>query len=133
MLALSCVISGIILAAAPRHEEVYIKNTRQLDSLINDQIFQTEIRSPQIRVFQVPVDSSLYRKVYRIKVPSRFSKTMFHIDLNSALQKYGLETPAKLHFPEGDMDIYVYYDDSIQRTIRLITDTDLDTVIIGVN
>ncbi|WP_142453264.1 hypothetical protein [Gracilimonas mengyeensis] len=131
LLALSCVISGIILASAPEKKALYIESPSHLDSLINDQIFQTQIRSPQIYAYQVKVDSGLYRKVYEIDVPSRFSKTLFHINLHKQLHKYGAETPAEMHFPERDMDIYVYYHDSVQRIIRLMTDTDLDTTQTG--
>ncbi|MFD2532813.1 hypothetical protein [Gracilimonas halophila] len=128
LLALSCVISSVILAASPSHKSFNLDTAAQLDSLLNVHIHNSLITPQQVRVSSIQVDTSLTRKEYRLRVPSRFSKTMFHIGLHDDLNRFDIETPAKILFPSRDMHIYVYYKGTVLRTIRLTTDTDLDTL-----
>lgn len=128
LLALSCVISGVILAASPSHKNYNLDTTAQLDSLLNVHIHNSQITRPQVRVSSIQVDTVLTRKEYRLRVPSRFSKTMFHIGLHQDLNRFDIETPAKINFPSRDMHIYVYSEGTVLRTLRLTTDTDLDTL-----
>lgn len=128
MLALSCVISSLILAASPSQKNYLLDTTAQLDSLLNVHIHNSLITPSQVRVSSIQVDTILTRKEYRIRVPSRFSKTMFHIGLHDDLNRFDIETPAKILFPSRDMHIYVYNKGTVLRTLRLTTDTDLDTL-----
>lgn len=128
LLALSCVVSGIILAASPSYQNYNIQNTRQLDSLLNVHIQNSRIVPAQVRVSNIRIDTVFTRKAYRIEVPSRFSKTVFHIKLHHSLNRFDIETPAKINFPSRDMDIYVYNHGTVLRTIRLTTNPDLDTL-----
>lgn len=128
LLALSCVISGVILAATPSQKIYTLDTTAKLDSLLNVHIHNSLITPPQVRVSSIQVDTVLTRKEYRLRVPSRFSKTMFHIGLHQDLNRFDIETPAKIRFPSRDMHIYVYSEGTVLRTIRLTTDTDLDTL-----
>lgn len=133
LLVLSCVISGIILAATKSPEVYRVKTHQQLDSLITQTVLNSQIKPPQIRVNEITVDSIFTRREYQIKVPTRFSKTLFHLELNNRFSKYNMEVPATVHFPERDMDIYIYNKGTILSTIRLVGDARLDTLIIGVN
>lgn len=128
LLALSCIVSGIILAASPSYQSYTIENTRQLDSLLNVHIQNARIVPAQVRVTNIRVDTVFTRKQYRIEVPSRFSKTLFHINLHHSLNRFDMDTPAKINFPSRDMDIYVYNEGTVLRTIRLTTDPGLDTL-----
>ncbi|MEX0843836.1 MAG: hypothetical protein WD022_01075 [Balneolaceae bacterium] len=129
LLALSCIVSGIILAATPPYKSYKIENVQQLDSLLKVHIQNARINKNQIRTSNILVDTVFTRKDYRIKVPSRFSKTLFHIGLHKDLTRYGIESPAKIYFPSYDMDIFVYHNETILRKIRLTTDVALDTLI----
>lgn len=131
LLALSCIISGVILAASPSHKNYSLDTTKQLDSLLNVHIHNSLITQSQVRVSSIQVDTVLTRKEYRVRVPSRFSKTMFHIGLHDDLNRFDIETPTKIEFPSRDMHIYVYSKGTVLRTIRLTTDTDLDTLKVG--
>ncbi|MAO64012.1 MAG: hypothetical protein CL666_03345 [Balneola sp.] len=128
LLAFTCIISGIILASTPAPTFQRLDNFGELDSLLQVQFQESRILSSQIRTSTVHVDSNLTRKEFRIEVPSRFSKTLFHVHLDKKLTPYGLDTPARVHFPSRDMDIFLYYNNTILRTLRLTTDTDLDTL-----
>lgn len=128
LLAFACIISGIILASTPAPTFHRLENFGQLDSLLQHQFQESRILSPQVRTITISVDSNLTRKEFLIKVPSRFSKTLFHIHLDKKLTPYGLDTPARVHFPSRDMDIYLYYENTILRTLRLTTDPELDSL-----
>ncbi|MEQ8523573.1 hypothetical protein [Gracilimonas sp.] len=129
LLVLSCIVSGIILAASPEFKSYRLENTRELDSLLNVHIQDARINPNQIRVSSIRIDTIFTRKEYRIEVPSRFSKTLFHVDLHKDLFKYDMEAPAKVHFPSHDMDIYVYHQGTVLRTIRLTTNPELDSLV----
>lgn len=126
LLAVSCIVSGVILASSNPKEISRLQQIDQIDSLINVQLTNHLVLPAQVRTSTVRVDTLLNRKIYRVRVPSRFSKTMFHIDLNKELSPYGIDSPARISFPSRDMNIYVYSFDTVLRTIHLTTDTDLD-------
>lgn len=100
----------------------------ELDSLIHVQLEKSLIYPAHIRVNEVGIDSVFTRKVYWVRVPQRFSKTVFHLSLHKALYKYDFQTPANVHFPARDMDIYIYGNSTVFGTIRLITDASLDSI-----
>ncbi|MCP9292346.1 MULTISPECIES: hypothetical protein [Gracilimonas] len=128
LLVLSCIVSGIILAASPDYKNYQIENARELDSLLNVHIQDAQIKAEQIRVSSIRIDTIFTRKEYRIEVPSRFSKTLFHVDLHKDLFKYDMQAPAKVHFPSHDMDIYIYDQGTVLRSIRLTTNPELDSL-----
>lgn len=122
LLVCSCILSGVILASAPVYMVHKINTNEELDTLLKLQFEDSEIAPAQIRTFTINVDSNFTRKVYRIKVPPSFSKTTFHHELNKKLYSYGFETPARVFFPNKDMNIYVVYEGSVIRTLRLISE-----------
>lgn len=128
LLFVSCVISGIILAATPEKTIYRLESTNQLDSLISSHINNSQILPVQIRTSTVRIDTSFIRKEHRIRVPTRFSKTLFHVGLHKDLQKYDVDVPAIVKFPSRDMHIYMYHEDTVIRTLRLTTDPKLDTL-----
>lgn len=128
LLAVSCIVSGVILASSNPMKISRLQQIDQIDSLINTQLVNHLVQPAQVSTSTFRIDTLLKRKTYQIRVPSRFSKTMFHIDLNKELSPYGIDSPARISFPSRDMNIYVYSFDTVLRTIHLTTDTDLDTL-----
>lgn len=128
LLVLSCIVSGIILAASPGYKNYRIEDSQQLDSLLNVHIQNARINDNQLRISSIQIDTVFTRKEYRIEVPTRFSKTLFHVHLHKDLIKYDIEAPAKVHFPSRDMDIYVYNEATVLRSIRLTTNPELDSL-----
>jgi len=92
-----------------------------IDSLLTDHFEQHLIPSTSVRKYNIEVDSTFTRTVYRVAVPPTFSKTMFHFELHQNLLRYNIESPARVIFPERDMNIYIYDNNTILSTIRLIT------------
>ncbi len=122
LLLSGCILSGIIYAYTPPFVANKITTEAQLDSLIQLSFNDANIGANQIRTFNVEIDSSFSRKVYRVRVPSSFSKTSFHLELHKRLQPLGLHTPSRIVFPEKDMNIYIEHKGTIFRTVRFITE-----------
>lgn len=121
LLLVSCIVSGIILISTPAYKRQTLESDEQLDEIIMAHFEIAAIPADKIRIYEIEVDSILTRKTYHVSVPPRFTKTVFHVDLHKALYPFGYRIPARVHFPERDMNLYVYGNNTVQRTIRLIT------------
>ena len=121
LLALSCVASVVILAATPTYKSIDFNAADNLDSLIVNTLNNEPLIGSNFRIYRIEVDSNFTRIVYRVPVHPSFSKTMFHYRLHKMLSKFEIESPARVEFPERDMNIYIYDNGTIKSTIRLIT------------
>ncbi len=123
LLLFACLLSAVILAYTPTYIPNTVNTEAELDSLIQLSFEDADLLRGQIRTFNVEIDSSFTRKVYRVEVPPAFSKTSYHLQLHHRLFPLGLNTPSTVVFPEEDMNIYVEHKGTVFRTIRLITKT----------
>ncbi len=114
-------ISGVIFVATPAYTPKHLDLSTGVDSLLQAEFELHLIPKKSIRKYTIPVDSTFTRNVYRVAVPPSFSKTLFHYKLHQKLRKYDIDTPSRVIFPERDMNIYIYDDQNIRSTIRLIT------------
>jgi len=97
----------------------------QADSLIKSELRDFNINDHQIRLTTVSLDSNFTRKTYHIGVPYQFSKTQFHAELNNRFYPYNVQAPARVSFPQEDMNIHLLYKSTVIRSISLQTDPDL--------
>ncbi|MCG8373563.1 MAG: hypothetical protein MI700_08530 [Balneolales bacterium] len=125
LLVSACILSGIMLAATPPPENQFVKTEAELDSLILETLEISGLKN-NYRVSSIELDSILTRKTYRIDTNPGFSKTSFHIELKKKLYPYNIEVPARVVFPEEDMNIYVVHEGTVFRTLRLATKEDTD-------
>lgn len=114
-----------MLVVAPGEQSQVIHSFAQTDSLIQQELSAFNIGKQQVRTSQTHVDSNFSRKTYHIGVPYQFSKTQFHAELNERLHPYSIETPAKVTFPEQNMDIHLLYKNTVIRSLSLQTDPEL--------
>lgn len=121
LLALSCIASTVILIASPTYKSVDYSPADHLDSLIVNTLENEALIGSNFRRYNVKVDSNFTRTVYRVPVHPTFSKTTFHFSLHKTFSKYQIESPARVIFPEKDMNIYIYDNGTIKSIIRLIT------------
>ena len=126
LLFIACTISGYMLIylssdSAPQR----LEGLAHADSLIHNELTDFNIRSRQIHMNTTRVDSNFSRKTYRVGVPYQFSKTQFHAELNRRFHRYSVQTPARVTFPEENMDIHLLYQNTVIRTVSLQTDPDL--------
>lgn len=126
LLFIACAISGYMLiylssGGAPRQ----LEGLAHADSLIHSELSDFNIGSQQLREVTTRIDSNFSRKTYHVGVPYQFSKTQFHAELNRRFHPYSVQTPAKVTFPEENMDIHLLFQNTVIRTISLETDPEL--------
>ena len=125
LLLVSCVISGIMLFATSEEGAQRLRTLAQADSLIKQELAAFNISDEQILLSATRIDSNFSRKTYHIGLPYQFSKTQFHAELNNRLHKYGVGTPAKVTFPERNVDIHLLYRGTVIRTLAMQTDPEM--------
>lgn len=126
LLLISCFISGYLLIFSSSGGSKRLQNIAQADSLIQQELDDFNIDEQQIRISTTQVDSNFSRKTYHIGVPYEFSKTQFHAELNRRFHEYTVQTPAKVTFPEQNVDIHLLYRGTVIRTLSLQTDPELE-------
>lgn len=107
--------------ATPSHKTIDYSAIENLDSLVASALNNEPGIGSNFRRYDIVVDSNFTRTVYKVPVHPTFSKTMLHYSLHQTLSKLKIESPAKVLFPERDMNIYIYDNGTIRSTIRLIT------------
>lgn len=125
LLLVSCFISGYMLFATSEGGTKRLQNLAQADSLILDELADFNVNEQQIQTSTTRVDSHFSRKTYLVGVPYQFSKTQFHAELNNSLYQYSIQTPAKVTFPEENVNIHLAYKGNIIRSVSLQTDPKL--------
>lgn len=125
LLSTTCAVAFVLhwtLDPAPKQK---LKNQQQIDSLITATIADFNIPLEQVRTITIEHDSLFHRKNYRVNVYPGFSKTSFHYTLHKKLYPLQIETYGKVFFPEKDLRLHLLYNDTIQRTVTIQTDSDL--------
>jgi len=117
----ACFLTGIILVITPVWKSNTIPDIKSLNEHIDFAIEQAGIKVSKFRKSEIEIDSTFSRSVFRIEVPPSFSKTTFHLALHHELSAFEIDCPAKLTFPEENMDIHILYNETVFRTIRLVT------------
>ncbi len=126
LLAVACLLSGILLITTPTASKVIISDLEDFDERLHIAIEEAGLQVSEFRKSQLEIDSDFTRDIYRIEVPASYSKTSFHLALHHQLQPFNIESPAKFTFPEENMDIHILFNDTVFRTIRLITSKEAD-------
>lgn len=125
LLFISCFISGYMLFVSSGGASRHLSNLAQADTLIYDQLKAFNIQDQQIHISTVKVDSNFSRKIYRVGVPFKLSKTQLHAELNRIFYNYGVKAPARVSFPQKDVRIDLVYQNTVIRSVILQTDPDL--------
>lgn len=120
LLVSSCVLTSILLFTIPSQQSYEETTLEDFEFVIEDAFQVSGVQD--FRKSKIQIDSSFTRIVYRVNVNPSFSKTSFHLLLNSELQTLDVETPAKVVFPEEHMDIHLVHQNTVLATIRLLTD-----------
>ncbi|MEX0685380.1 MAG: hypothetical protein WD267_01565 [Balneolales bacterium] len=121
LLAIACVVSALTLLTDT--EEAVSFNAADADSLLLRELNIFNIPTEKIRWERIDIDSTFYRKNYKIKLPIGISPTWFHSELSRKLYDYNLDTWANVEFPENTIDIHIMGENTILRSINLEIDT----------
>ncbi|MCW9708864.1 hypothetical protein [Fodinibius salsisoli] len=125
LLLAACLLSGYMLFQTSDGATRHLQSFAEADSLIELELSNFSISKHQIERTSVSLDSSFNRKIYRVDLPEGFSKTQLHAELNQVFHPYGIAMPAKVTFPEQEMQIHLEYKQTVIRTVELRTDADL--------
>lgn len=120
LLLLCCLASATMLVWWEPETTRHLRSGAEADSLIRHTIDHFGIMPNNIRIQTIRIDSLLERKHWSLDIPSGFSSTDWHYQLHRRLQPYGVETPARVFFPEREMLIHLIRNETTFRTIRLI-------------
>lgn len=122
LLFICCAAAGWLLFITPAQHTKSLRDFSQADSLLQRTLADFNIHESQFHRSIVQVDSTFSRKKYTISLPPGFSKTQLHATLQNQLFPYGITLPGRVRFPERDMMIHLYYNNSVIGTLQLITD-----------
>jgi len=122
LLFICCAVAGWLLFITPTQHTKSLNDFSQADSLLRRTLSDFNIPDSQIRRSSVQIDSTFNRKKYTIAVPPDFSKTQLHASLQNQFFPYNIALPGRVRFPERDMMIHLYYNNSVIGTMELVTD-----------
>ncbi len=109
----------------PSKKRQKLQRLSQADSLVLGTLSKFNIPKKHISIHFKRVDSSFTRKVYIVSVPLYFPKIRFHAALKAQFSRYNVTLPARIIFPDKNIDIQLYYQDTIIRTIKMVMDDNL--------
>lgn len=126
LLLLVCIgISGYLVWDPSFFDKPELKSLDEIDQIVEKELFEFNIKESQIKKRQSGIENGFDRSIIRVTVPSNFSKTFFHSELAHNLYPYGIQSPAIVDLPSGDMNIHIYWMNTVVRTIELRPNTDL--------
>jgi hypothetical protein len=119
-LLLMCIaISAILLYYPEIVKSESVASLEQIDDIIATELTEFNIRKSQINERSAGVNDGFDRKIMRVTVAHDFSNTFLHSELAHRLQSLDVTTPATVNLPDGEMNIHVYWRNTVVRTIEL--------------
>jgi hypothetical protein len=120
ILLLVCIgISGYLVSDPSFFNRPELQSLDEIDQIIEAELIEFNIKQAQIRHRQAGVEKGFDRQIVQVNVPTNFSKTFFHSELAYKLGPYGIRTPSIVELPSGNMNIHIYWMDTVVRTIEL--------------
>ena len=122
LLALSCLISGILLLFMEPPVLQDFNTLEEIDEIIFEELEAFNISKDQVRIRTTEIDSSFSRKTYIFSLHPSYSKTLIHQQLHKRLYTLDIDSPAKVNMREDELSIYLYSNNTVFRTIHILTD-----------
>jgi len=119
LLVLCIAASGILLYFPEIIEPAETASLEAIDAIIQSELTEFNIRQSQILERSAGVGDGFDRTILRVSVPQDFSKTFLHSELAMRLTPLGVGTPATVNVPDNEMNIHVYWRNTVVRTIEL--------------
>ena len=126
LLALSCLISGLLLLFMEAPSQQAYKNLDDIDDIIFEELEAFNVTRDQIRIRTVEIDSTFSRKTFIFALHPSYSKTLIHQQIHAQLYALEIDTPAKVNMREDELSIYLYSNNTVFRTIHILTDNSTD-------
>ncbi len=122
LLALSCLISGLLLLfmEAPPQRTLY--TLEEIDDIIFEELEAFNVTRDQVRIRLTEIDSTFSRKTLIFSLHPSYSKTLIHQNIHKKLYDYEIDSPAKMNMRDDQLSIYLYSNNTVFRTIHILTD-----------
>lgn len=121
-LSVSCLLMIGLLMNTKSHEEIALKDLAVIDSLLLEELESYSIKRNQIKTKTIRV-GDFSRIHYEVRIPRELSKMQIHADIHHRFYELGVQSPAKLMLPERNLTIYLSANETVVRTVQLISDT----------
>lgn len=119
LLLLCIAASGILLYFPNIIEPAETASLEAIDAIIQSELTEFNIKQSQITKRNSSTAEGFSRTIMRVSVPQDFSKTFLHSELAMRLSPLGVGTPATVNVPDNEMNIHVYWRNTVVRTIEL--------------
>lgn len=119
LLLLCIAASGVLLYFPDIIEPAETASLEAIDAIIQSELTEFNIRQSQISERNSGTADGFNRTILRVSVPQDFSKTFLHSELAMRLRPLGVGTPATVNVPDNEMNIHVYWRNTVVRTIEL--------------
>ncbi len=91
----------------------------RIDQIIESELTEFNVRRSQIAERDAGVSDGFNRKILRVSVSQDFSNTFLHSELAYRLRAIGVIAPATVNLPDGEMNIHIYWRNTVVRTLEL--------------
>lgn len=125
LLAVACLLSGLILLAFPAPERNRLDDLSTIDRAIERILSTYGLPADQIRVRNTQVDSLFTRASYQVSTVRGFPSTAAHIHIARELRPYGVSVQGERHFPENRLHLTITYSNRLVRTVEFIPSASL--------
>ncbi len=119
LLLASNVVAAYLLWQQTTNTTQVIYELSEVDAIIRNELTAFNIHKQEIKTIPASTSDGLVRDIYRVTVPQEFSNTFFHSELALKLYPYEIRVPATVELPGTDMNIHVYFKNTVIRTIQL--------------
>lgn len=119
LLVLCIAASGTLLYFPEIIEPAETASLEAIDAIIQSELTEFNIKQSQISERNAGVGDGFDRTILRVTVPQDFSKTFLHSELAMRMSPLGVGTPATVNVPDNEMNIHVYWRNTVVRTIEL--------------
>jgi len=119
-LLLMCITASATLLYFPEivaSEE--LASLEAIDNIIQSELTEFNVKQSQIKERDAGITDGFNRKVFRVSIPQNFSKTFLHSELAYRLRPYDIATPSTVNMPDDEMNIHIYWRNTVVRTIEL--------------
>ncbi|HYW35228.1 MAG TPA: hypothetical protein VE868_07470 [Balneolaceae bacterium] len=119
LLFISCVAATWLLISLPSTQHKHLHSLSQADSLLFVTLSEFHVPKDDVSTRSIKVDSAFTRTVDVVTVPSNFPQTRFHLALKNECSPYQISLPARVIFPEKNLNILFDYHHTIINTVKL--------------
>ncbi len=123
LLAIACVMSGLMLLAFPPPERNNLQDLGSIDRAIHQTLSAYGVPADQIRERSIKVDSLFTRTTFQVGINRSFPSTAAHVRIARELKPYGVTVEGERIFPENRLHLTITYSNRLVRSVEFIPES----------